>query len=63
MELTEHNKKHIDSLDYQELLSQWRFSPIGNSWFQGETGIYWGKRIQELRKYVDHVATSKKIGW
>jgi len=64
MNLTEENKKHIDSLHYEELLSHWREAPIGDKWFEGETGEYWGKRMAELRKQgVDHTAASKNIGW
>ena len=32
------NKRHIDNLTYGQLLSRWRFAPIGDPWFQGETG-------------------------
>ena len=53
MELTVGNKKYIDSLEYQELLSKWRFSRPGNPWFQGETGNYWEERMRELRKRPD----------
>ena len=62
MKLTEENKKSIDSLSYEGLLSKWRFAPVGDLWFQGETGEYWGKRMAELRGSVDHVAISKSIG-
>ena len=64
MKLTEKNKDHIDSLSYEELLSHWRYAPIGDQWFQGETGDYWGKRMAELRAAgAAHAATSKGIGW
>jgi len=63
MDLTKENKEHIDGMSYEQLLSQWRFSPCGNPWMQGETGEYWGKRMSELRGTVDHVAISKRIGW
>lgn len=65
MELTEENKKHIDSLTYEGLLSKWRFAPVGDEWFQGETGTYWGKRMAELRSADpgDAVRASKAIGW
>lgn len=63
MDLTKANKAHIDGLDYEELLRQWRFAPPGNEWFQGATGTYWGQRMNELRKTVDHVAASKAVGW
>lgn len=64
MNLTPERKKHIDGLSYRELLSSWRFAPVGTPWFQGETGDYWGRRMRELRKQgADHVGTSKAIGW
>lgn len=63
MDLTPENKKIIDSKSYTELLSNWRFAPSGDVWFQGETGDYWGKRMHELKEKVDHVGISKEIGW
>lgn len=63
MDLTAENKKYIDSLSYKDLLTQWRFAPVGNPWFQGETGKYWGDRMAELRSTVDHVGISKEMGW
>ena len=64
MKLTKENKKTIDDMSYESLLSKWRFSPLGDPWFQGETGQYWGKRMKELKdKGADHVGASKKIGW
>ena len=63
MDLTEENKKHIDNMSYEELLRRWRFAPVGDPWFQGETGKYWGDRMAELRKTSDHVGASKRIGW
>ena len=64
MNLTPENKAHIDSLSYEQLLSRWRFAPLGDPWFQGETGDYWSKRMKELREAgADHAQASKKIGW
>lgn len=65
MELTPENKTYIDSLSYRELLSKWRFAPVGDKWFQGETGKYWGKRMAELKAKDPGaaVAASKSIGW
>ena len=64
MDLTAENKKHIDSLSYEQLLSKWRFALVGDVWLQGETGDYWSKRMAELREQgVDHVGASKSIGW
>ena len=66
MQLTKENKKYIDSLSYEQLLTQWRFAPSGDSWFQGETGDYWSivmeKKKKELKGY-QAVAISKSIGW
>jgi hypothetical protein len=67
MDLTDENKRHIDSLPYPALLSRWRFAAVGDEWFQGETGEYWAKRMKELRDqpggHQTHVAASKEIGW
>ena len=67
MELTEKNKAYIDGLSYEALLSRWRFAPVGDPWFQGETGKYWGERMSELRSQPGgnekHVAASKSLGW
>ena len=67
MELTEENKKHIDAMSYEGLLSEWRNAPGGYPWFQGETGAYWAKCMTERRAQSGgnnrHAAASKKIGY
>lgn len=67
MDLIDDNKKHIDSLSYKELLRHWRFSPTGDPWFVGETGLYWARRMRELRAApggdAEHVRCSKELGW
>lgn len=64
MDLTPENKDKIDNKTYKQLLYHWRFAPIGDPWFQGETGKYWSKRMAELRDQgADHVGASKSIGW
>lgn len=64
MELTPENKAQIDEMSYSQLLSHWRFAPIGDPWFQGETGKYWSERMHELReKGADHISASKSLGW
>lgn len=65
MELTEENKKYIDSLSHYDLLSKKRYAPIGDKWFQGETGKYWGERMAKLRDENpgQAVQNSKDIGW
>ena len=49
MDLTQQVKAGIDAKSHCELLSRWRFAPIGDLMFQGESGKYWGKRMAELR--------------
>jgi len=66
MQLTEKNKKYIDSLSYEQLLSRWRFAPLGDPWFQGETGEYWGVAMKKKKEEIGQVkaaCTSKDIGW
>lgn len=66
MILTEKLKAEIDNKNYEELLRRWRFAPVGDQMFQGESGEYWGKRMTELRGTLEdeeHVRVSKKIGW
>ncbi len=65
MDLTPENKAYIDKLSYESLLSHWRLAPMGDKWFQGETGEYWGKcMMRKLHEQgADHVGDSKAIGW
>jgi hypothetical protein len=65
MDLTEKNKQHIDSLSYEQLLYKFRFAPIGDPWFQGETGDYWSARMKHLSNQpggqASHVRVSENI--
>jgi len=64
MKLTKELKEEIDSLPYTELLRRWRYAPVGDKMFQGESGKYFGERMKELRKAgVNHVKASKEVGW
>ena len=65
MDLTPENKNHIDSLTYYQLLDRWRNAPVGDPWFQGETGSYWAKTLAKKRNAdpAQAVADSKTIGW
>lgn len=65
MDLTPENKASIDARSYERLLSHWRFAAVGDPWFQGETGKYWGERMVKLRSENEGaaVAASKNIGW
>ena len=61
--LNENVKQWIDNATYEELLHLWRFAPIGDPLFRGETGDYYSNVMAEKRKTADHVNASKKIGW
>ena len=50
MYLNEQTKKVIDSKSYSELLEDYILLGPDDPWLEGETGIYWKKRIVELRK-------------
>lgn len=67
MELTEKRRKYIDGLSYEALLSRWRFAPVGDPWFEGETGQYWSQRMTQERSKPGgdeaHVSASKSLGW
>jgi len=64
--MTEKQKKWIDSACYENLLYRWRFAPIGDPMFQGDTGDYYAKVMAEKKKEIgatNAVAASKTIGW
>lgn len=67
MDMTPELKAKIDAYTYFELLEAWRFAPSGDRRFQGESGIYWGERMKELRSAPGgnelHVSASKTLGW
>lgn len=67
MDLTDKLKAEIDAKSYQDLLRRWRFAPVGDLMFQGESGRYWSDRMKELRAEPGgnsvHVGASKTIGW
>ena len=65
MDLTPENRASIDARSYEGLLNHWRFAPVGDPWFQGETGKYWQERIIKLRDADKGaaIAASKRIGW
>jgi hypothetical protein len=63
--MTEAQKRWIDNASYDQLLNKWRFAPVGDPMFQGETGEYYADRMSKLRKLDPdaHVRASKTIGW
>jgi hypothetical protein len=65
MNLTPENKAIIDAYSVEELLRHNRFAPIGDPWFQDETGDYWLRRLAQKRDEDNaaYVQASKRIGW
>ncbi len=65
MKLTPENKATIDQKTHLELLRGIRFAPVGDDWFQGETGDYWMERYGKLRAADPGgaVRDSKTLGW
>jgi hypothetical protein len=63
--MTEEQKRWIDNADYESLLYRWRFAPVGDTFFQGDTGDYFKKVMAEKRDADPggHVRASKNIGW
>lgn len=65
MTLTPANQAYIDGLDVYTLLARVRNAPLGDPWFEGETGTYWMQRLAQVRAQDDaaYVEASKEIGW
>ena len=64
--MTNKQKKWIDSASYQQLLRRWRFAPVGDPLFQGDTGKYFSDKLATRKAEVgqsEHVGASKAIGW
>lgn len=63
--MTDEQKKWIDKADYEELLQRWRFAPVGNPLFQGDTGGYYRKVMAKKKQQIcdsARVQASKAIG-
>jgi hypothetical protein len=59
-------KKLIDDMPYEEMLRKWRFAPLSDTMFVGETGAYFSKVMKDKKEKLGqsaHVAASKRIGW
>lgn len=61
MKLSPEVKAEIDAMSRLEMASRWRFAPIGDTLFEGESGEYFDKRFKELGGFSPEI--SKKIGW
>ena len=65
MKLTPELKAKLDNSSYAELLSHWRFAPIGDEIFQDESGKYY-QEVMFAKRDADPAAAvcaSKSIGW
>lgn len=59
-------KEWIDRSSYEELLQRWRFGAEGDPLFQGETGAYFSKVMDEKKAAIgpgEAVGASKNVGW
>ena len=64
--MNEETREWIDKADYEQLMYKWRFAPVGDPIFQGETGRYFRRRMNQARAAIgqaEHVRISKKLGW
>ena len=53
MKLTKEIKKLIDSIPLERLKADLDYAPSGEDMFQGESGQYWRKRIQQLENQME----------
>jgi len=62
----EEMKKWIDESSYGQLLSKWKYSPIGDDFFRGEVGEYYRIKMREKKELLDNnlrVLISKSVDW
>lgn len=62
--MTPEEKYWIDNASYEKLLRKWRFAPVGDSFFTGETGSYYAEKMNQKRRELDpeeQVRISKDI--
>ena len=59
--MTPEQKKEIDGMTQYQLCSRWRFAPVGDPLFQGDTGDYFTKRVREKGGMTSEI--SKSLGW
>ena len=62
--MTNVEKQWIDSADYEQLLRRWRYAPVGDSMFQGDTGQYYQETLFRKRDELGQQAAeiSKSLG-
>lgn len=59
--MTEEQKAVIDGLDQYQLCRIWRFSSVGESLLQGDTGKYFKEKLDEKGGFTPEI--SKSLGW
>ena len=59
--MTEEQKARIDGMSQRELCSKWRFAPVGDPLFAGDTGDYFSKVLKEKGGFTPEI--SKDLGW
>jgi hypothetical protein len=50
--MTKEQKEWIDSANYAQLLSKWRFAQGDEPWFQGECGTYYSQVMRQKKKSI-----------
>ena len=50
MKLTLERKSLIDRLSWSGVFSYFRFATLDDPWFQGATGKYWERRMDEMNE-------------
>jgi hypothetical protein len=65
MNLTDELKAEIDKMTIYQMLQRNRFAPMGDEIFMGESGIYFLKRMCELRDAnpAAYSRASRDLGW
>ncbi len=58
--MTPEQKQEIDSMTQEDLCRRWRFAPVGDPLFQGDTGDYFSKRLKEMGGFTPTI--SKNLG-
>jgi hypothetical protein len=62
--MTKEQKEWIDSANYAQLLSKWRFAQGNEPLFQGECGAYYSQVMrQKKEEHPNPGEVSKLIGW
>lgn len=66
MQLTDALKNKIDNMDYESMLSLWRFAWAGEEMFQDKSGEYFAEVLRKKRDFLsreEQVEISKRVGW